>query len=71
MRQCKFPGCEKQAWHNSDMCERPHTERDPRDPDPTREGIFRYHNCWKCHDGELPCVSGNSNSCEFPHARND
>jgi hypothetical protein len=44
---------------------------DPRDPDPTREGIFRYHNCYRCKDGTQPCVRGNSHGCEFPHARND
>jgi hypothetical protein len=44
---------------------------DPRDPDPTKEGIFVHHNCWKCHDGELPCVKGNPRACEYPHARND
>lgn len=44
---------------------------DPRDPDPTREGIFRDHNCWKCGDGERPCPAGNPGACEFPHARND
>lgn len=44
---------------------------DPRDPDPSRPGIFRYHNCWKCKDGTLPCAQGNPNQCEYPHARND
>lgn len=44
---------------------------DPRDPDPTREGIFRDHNCWKCNSGEKPCVVGNPSRCEYPHARND
>lgn len=46
-------------------------ERDPRDPDPTRDGIFRLHNCWRCKDGAEPCKSGNANRCEYPHARND
>jgi hypothetical protein len=47
--------------------------RDGRDPDPTKEGIFRDHNCWKCNDGEKPCVrkDGHSHRCEYPHARND
>ena len=50
----------------------PQTPRaDPRGPDPTREGIFRNHNCWKCKSGEKPCVVGNPSHCEFPHARND
>jgi uncharacterized Fe-S cluster protein YjdI len=44
---------------------------DPRDPDYSREGIFIYHNCWKCDSGSRPCVRGNPRQCEFPHARND
>ena len=44
---------------------------DPRDPDPTRSGIFRDHNCWKCLDGKVPCATGNPNQCRYPHARND
>lgn len=44
---------------------------DPRDPHPTRTGMFRDHNCWKCQSGEKPCVVGNPGRCEFPHARND
>ena len=44
---------------------------DPRDPDPTREGIFRDHNCWKCDSGRKPHVSGRPHTCEYPHARND
>jgi hypothetical protein len=44
---------------------------DGRDPDPTREGIFQNHNCWKCRDGELPCAQGAPHRCEYPHARND
>ena len=44
---------------------------DPRDPDPTREGIFRYHNCYKCQSGKKPCVNGNPSRCDYPHARND
>jgi hypothetical protein len=44
---------------------------DPREDDPTREGIFRSHNCWKCQDGAKPCVRGATNRCEYPHARND
>lgn len=49
----------------------PHMPVDPREDDPTREGIFRSHNCWKCGDGAKPCVRGAPNRCEFPHARND
>lgn len=41
------------------------------DPHPTRGGIFRDHNCWKCGNGEKPCVIGNPSQCGFPHARND
>lgn len=44
---------------------------DPRDPDPSRFGIFRDHNCAMCGSGARPCVQGNPNRCEFPHARND
>jgi hypothetical protein len=44
---------------------------DPRDPDPTREGIFRDHNCWRCQSGAKACVRGTPNRCEYPHARND
>jgi hypothetical protein len=40
-------------------------------PDPTKEGVFRDHNCWKCKDGAAPCVAGNPRQCEFLHARND
>ncbi len=44
---------------------------DPRDPHPTRTGIFRDHNCWACKDGAQPCREGSSNLCSYPHARND
>lgn len=44
---------------------------DPRDPDPTRDGIFRNHNCWRCNHGAKPCPFGHPNQCEYPHARND
>lgn len=46
---------------------------DPRDPDPSREGIFRDHNCWRCKDGALPCVKGKGRErdCDTLHARND
>lgn len=43
---------------------------DPRDPHPTRIGIFRYHNCWKCRSGELPCVTKVAGNCGYPVARN-
>lgn len=49
---------------------------DPRDPDYSREGrqgrgsFFCNHNCYRCKDGELPCVT-KSGVCEYPHARND
>ena len=42
-----------------------------RDPDPSRPGIFRTHNCSRCQSGAKPCVQGHPNRCEFPHARND
>lgn len=44
---------------------------DPRDPDHSRDGIFVYHNCWKCSDGAKPCVRSNPRLCEYPVARND
>jgi hypothetical protein len=44
---------------------------DPRDPDPSRDGIFRNHNCHRCRDGQRPCVRGSPRQCEWPHARND
>jgi hypothetical protein len=44
---------------------------DPRDPDPSREGIFRFHTCWRCRDGKLKCAQGNPHQCSLPHARND
>lgn len=44
---------------------------EPRGADPSRPGIFRDHNCWKCQDGKKPCVNGSPNRCDYPHARND
>lgn len=44
---------------------------DPRDPDPSREGIFRYHNCSYCSDGKKPCKQGSPSRCSNPYARND
>jgi hypothetical protein len=44
---------------------------DPRDPDPSRQGIFRDHNCAHCGDGQKPCCQGSPSQCEYPHARND
>lgn len=39
---------------------------------PEPAGIFRDHSCWKCSDGQRPCVArGGPNNCEYPHARND
>lgn len=43
----------------------------PCEDDPTREGIFRSHNCWKCDHGAKPCVRGGWNRCDYPRARND
>jgi hypothetical protein len=34
-------------------------------------GIFRDHRCWKCNDGEKPCVEVDAYRCQYPHARND
>lgn len=44
---------------------------DPRDPDPTREGVFRHHDCWACQNGTKPCRQGAPNRCDNPRARND
>ena len=44
---------------------------DSREPDYTREGIFIYHNCWKCQNGAKPCKEGSPNRCGYPRARND
>lgn len=39
--------------------------------DPSKDGLFRYHRCWKCNDGAQPCVQGQPSRCEYPKARND
>jgi hypothetical protein len=39
--------------------------------DLSKTGIFRDHRCWKCNDGERPCVQSRPGLCEYPHARND
>ena len=44
---------------------------DPRDPDHSREGMFVYHNCYRCDSGAQPCVNGSPNGCEYLRARND
>ncbi len=44
---------------------------DPRDPDPSRPGIFRDHNCAYCSNGEKPCKQGGAHRCSNPQARND
>jgi len=46
-------------------------EPDPRQPARDGEGIFRTHNCWRCKDGQLPCVNWKVKHCEYPQARND
>lgn len=38
---------------------------------PEKTGMFILHNCWRCKDGEKPCIIGNPRQCEYPHARND
>jgi hypothetical protein len=40
-------------------------------PDHSRKGIFVNHNCYRCKDGEKPCVQGGAHRCEYPHARDD
>jgi len=44
---------------------------DTRDPDPSREGIFLYHNCSVCRNGAKPCTSSVPGNCGNPIARND
>jgi hypothetical protein len=60
--------CRQHAkWH-------PALAPDPRDPDPSRSGIFRDHNCWKYKDGAelLRCPTPKTpGNCGYPHARND
>ncbi len=34
-------------------------------------GLFKDHRCYRCKDGEKPCVQGNPRQCYYPHARND
>jgi hypothetical protein len=53
------------------MNDAPKPPLDPRDPDHTRSGIFVHHNCWKCRNGEKPCIRTNPSYCEYPTARND
>ncbi len=45
--------------------------QDPRDPDHSREGIFVYHDCYRCEHGKKPCVQGGPHRCDNPRARND
>ena len=44
---------------------------DPRDPDPSRPGVFADHNCSVCDDGRRPCVRNNPRDCDTLFARND
>lgn len=39
--------------------------------DAAKTGLFVAHRCWRCKDGERPCVQGEPRRCEYPHARND
>lgn len=55
----------------TDMHEARSQPVDPRDPDHSRTGIFVLHNCWKCRNGEKPCVNRYPNQCDYPRARND
>jgi hypothetical protein len=47
------------------------TVPDPRDPDPSRDGVFQTHNCSRCQHGKRACVRGDPRRCENLHARND
>lgn len=53
------------------MAAAPPAPIDPREDDPSREGIFRSHNCWRCQSGAKPCARGATNRCEYPRARDD
>lgn len=46
---------------------------DPRDPDYSREGVFVYHNCYRCDHGRKACVRGHTSprNCPNLYARND
>lgn len=48
-RRCAYPGCRKQAWHNSNMCLRPHK------PDPEFQPTTLTECQASMFDGE--CVS--------------
>jgi hypothetical protein len=41
--------------------------------DPTKEGIFRDHSCYRCDSGNKPCIKGKGRErdCDTLHARND
>lgn len=74
--KCSFCGLEVSSMRGLTTC--PMCDRDTmvamgerRDPDPSRSGIFRNHNCWKCNDGAKPCVQGGPHRCDYPHARNE
>ena len=59
------------VWDNLTEEEVTLARRDPREPDYTREGVFIYHNCYRCKNGTLPCRSGSPNRCDNLTARND
>jgi len=63
----RFPGFTIQQMQAGLMV--PAVFPDPQPP--YMGGIFRDHRCWKCNDGERPCVNGHPNRCEYPRARND
>ena len=44
---------------------------DPRDPDQSRLGFFRNHNCAYCDNGKKFCRQSDPLHCEYPYARND
>lgn len=44
---------------------------DPRDNDPTREGMWRSNRCCYCDSGRKPCKQGKHHLCSNPMARND
>jgi hypothetical protein len=64
----KCPRCGEPE--HPDQCTVP-ARIDPRDPDPSREGMWRYNNCSYCDNGRKTCKQGKHNHCSNPHARND
>lgn len=70
LRSFRFSQGQPEGLHMTEP-KAPSVALDPRDPDPTREGVFRHHDCWACQNGTKPCRQGAPNRCDNPRARND